>query len=203
MPLPPADYDAVGQTRSFVVGLADIAQQLEVLKRLKGLNEDVLGAYFFGARRPHVQIYWMSIGLFAATLDVSVEAMTVVVAAHELGHAYTHLGKDIDGRKWDTSSFAQADLHIVEGLAQFYTEVVCTKLADRLPEALVAFRRLRDLQSAPYKDYTTWVPDQPDAGEAVRAGMIQTRACGIRRYDIFRAAVSEQGKLLASARATA
>ena len=33
-----------------------------------------------------------------------VEALTYVVLAHELAHAYTHLGRDIDGNAWDTES---------------------------------------------------------------------------------------------------
>jgi hypothetical protein len=95
-----------------------------------------LGAYFF--RVPEVHLYWMVIGLVAGVLGISVESLTVVVAAHELAHAYTHLGRDIDGKRWDTEEFARADLNIVEGIAQFYTEVVSRKLEPRNPAVLPA-----------------------------------------------------------------
>ena len=64
----------------------------------------------------------------AGVVGATVEALTVVVAAHELSHAYTHLGRDIDGRCWDTEAFAHAETGMVEGLAQFYTALICDKL---------------------------------------------------------------------------
>jgi hypothetical protein len=73
----------------------------------------------------------MVISFMAGVLGVPVEALTVVVAVHELAHAYTHLGRDIDGKKWDTNTFSQVDPRTSEGLAQFYTEVICKKLEPR------------------------------------------------------------------------
>jgi hypothetical protein len=39
-----------------------------------------------------------------------------VVLAHELAHAYTQLGADIDGRRWAAPSFAKAETALKEGL---------------------------------------------------------------------------------------
>ena len=39
----------------------------------------------------------MVIGLISGILGVSVEALTIVTLIHELSHAYSHLGYDIDG----------------------------------------------------------------------------------------------------------
>jgi hypothetical protein len=64
----------------------------------------VLGAYFF--RIPQIRLYWVVIGIAARTLGVAVEALTIVVLAHELARAYTHLGRDIDNERWDTGHFA-------------------------------------------------------------------------------------------------
>ena len=116
---------------------------------------------------------------------MSVEGLTLVVLAHELAHAYTHLGKDIDGIEWDTESFARTDLHIVEGLAQFYTRVICRKLAHRIPSALQAFEVLLESQSSAYCDFQTWAEKSRHQGEIVRFSMIQCRTVGMVDYHEF------------------
>lgn len=69
---------------------------------------------------------WQS--AYARVLDVTVEGLTVAVFAHELVHAYTHLGNDHDVQQWETKAFADADNKIVEGLAQFYTATISSKI---------------------------------------------------------------------------
>jgi hypothetical protein len=120
--------------------------------------------------------------VMAGILNVSVEALTVVVLAHELTHAYTHLGKDIDGNLWNTESFAKADLGIVEGLAQFYTAVVCGKLAARFPAANQAYEALLDMQSGAYVMHKDWTEQSERGGEIVRFAMIATRSRKLLRY---------------------
>ena len=127
----------------------------------------------------------MVIGVFAKILRVGVEDLTVVVLVHELAHAYTHLGYDIDGDQWDTSAFAAADIHIVEGLAQFYTEIVCKNTAPRQPNAKLAFERLLKNQAPPYTDYRTWAQGHNRSGEIVRFSMIDCRSKGITTYQDF------------------
>ena len=61
----------------------------------------------------------MPIALIAAMINVRMEDLAVVTLAHELGHGYTHLGRDIDGTSWDTSGFSKSDSAVKEGLAQF------------------------------------------------------------------------------------
>lgn len=158
-------------------------EAFQIEERLRGIDEDILGAYFF--QRQRIEIYWASIGIFAARLGVSVEGLTVVILAHELAHAYTHLGKDIDGVVWDTQRFAESDKHTVEGMAQFYTRAICRKLAMRFPAALTAFDALLKLQSEPYTDFERWIPKHPHQGEVVRFSMIQCRSSGERDYRKF------------------
>lgn len=62
------------------------------------------------------------VGLFAQVLGAPLEPVTAVVLAHELAHAYTHAGLDIDGVRWEASDFRRSELAIVEGLAQYYAE---------------------------------------------------------------------------------
>ena len=91
----------------------------------------------------------MPIAMVAAMLDVRIEDLTVVVLAHELTHGYTHIGRDIDGLQWADDVFCRTDRAIVEGLAQFYTEVVTNKIALRSPGPKLAYERLLGLQSGP------------------------------------------------------
>ena len=158
-------------------------KNLDIEQRLRGIDEDILGAYFFNRQR--IEIYWASIGIFAARLGVSVEGLTVVTLAHELAHAYTHLGKDIDGVVWETQRFAESNVSLVEGMAQFYTRAICRKLAGRFPAALQAFDALLNLQSDTYNHFSEWVKEHPHQGEVVRFSMIQCRSMGERDYEKF------------------
>src|SRR5215217_7946460 len=183
VPTASATPDELVHVRSLFEGLNTYLDGLDLIKRIQELNTDTLGAYFF--RIPEVQLYWMVIGLMAGILNVSVEALTVVTLTHELTHAYTHLGRDIDGDLWDTNSFAAADSRIVEGLAQFYTQVICGKLAERFPAASHAFDALLEMQSGPYVIHKDWTTEAERGGEIVRFAMIATRSRNLLKYDAW------------------
>lgn len=176
----PATPEELRRVREHLEAINNYLGEMELIDRIKELNSDVLGAYFF--RVPEVQIYWKVIGVMAGILNIPVEALTVVVLAHELTHAYTHLGRDIDGNLWDTESFAAADLDIVEGLAQFYTAVICGKLAARFPSAHQAYEALLNLQSGAYVVHEDWTEQTERGGEIVRFAMIATRSRKLLRY---------------------
>jgi hypothetical protein len=159
------------------------------LGKIKEINEDILGAYFFNI--PEIQIYWMVIGIVATMLGVSIESLTIVVLIHEIAHAYHHRGLDIDGYSWETLSFEKADIHIVEGLAQFYTENIANNISERYPEIRTAYERLLELQSPPYVDYRGWSDKEKKAGEIIRAAMIETRINDIRSYQDFKNRIQE------------
>lgn len=163
--------------------------QAKALETITGIDEDVLGAYFF--RAPEIRLYWVVIGITARALGVSAEALTVVVLAHELAHAYTHLGRDIDSERWNTEQFARADLDIVEGLAQFYTAVLCRRLTDRMPTAFEAYKQLLDKQSGPYTAHREWVKDDEQGGEVVRVAMIECRSQGMTQATEFAESISK------------
>ena len=190
--LPPALPKEVSTARWFVEDLVGWLKKQEVQARIKGIHQDILGAYFF--RVPAISVYWMVIGIMSGVLGVSVEALTIVVATHELAHAYSHLGRDIDGGRWETEAFARADLNIAEGIAQFYTEMICRKLQERFPAAENAYRALLDYQSGPYRVHECWA--DPDlkvenrkhadrAGEVVRSCLIESRKTSITAYPVF------------------
>ncbi len=104
-------------------------------------------------------------------------------------HAYTHLSHDIDNERWETERFAETQLNIVEGLAQFYTQVVCKRIGQRMPAALDAYRALLDKQSGPYKAHLDWVQDDEQGGEIVRVSMIECRSKGIVASSDFAEAI--------------
>jgi hypothetical protein len=120
---------------------------------------------------------------------VDADALTIVVLAHELAHAYTHLGRAIDNERWETEQFARSALDIVEGLAQFYTQVVCMRLEARMPAALKAYQTLVAKQSGPYRAHQKWVGNDERGGEIVRVSMIECRSRGITAASEFSEAV--------------
>ena len=197
--LPPSVADA----REFCDHLLSALQRIEIGKKLGGISEDILRAYFF--RVPEVHLYWMVIGLVAGVLGITAESLTVVVATHELAHAYSHLGRDIDGKKWETEAFARADLNIVEGIAQFYTEVVGRKLETRNPAVLPAHQKLTEIQQGPYRVHQEWAKQKsagkdtllPQAGEIVRATLVQCRSRGVDDYGMMMQIIQSASKQLA------
>jgi hypothetical protein len=149
-----------------------------------GIDHDVLGAYFF--HRHEVQLYWMVIAFAAGMLRQPVEALAVVILTHELAHAYTHLGQDIDGGDWETKAFARVDCRVAEGLAQHYARVVCEqRLKERYPAAGEAYRALVACQRGAYKVHESWADPSRRMGEAVRLAMLTTRLQRTAGYDAF------------------
>ena len=183
-PAYPRDIGRVRETAEAWLGLI---QKLHAKERIVGINQDVLGAYFYGLRE--VRLYWTAIGIVARLIDVPIEALTVVVLAHNLAHAYTHLGYDIDNGQWDTKKFSSTDLHVVEGLAQFYTEAVCEQVRSNLPEAKAAFHKLLEQQGPAFTSFREWLPAAESSGEIIRLSMIECRKSGITENEAFIRAV--------------
>jgi len=134
-----ADDSNLASVHQLLEALSAELNKIEALQKIWGLQVDVLGAYFF--RRPEVELYWLAIAIMASIAGVDVEPLTFVTLTHELAHAYTHLGRDIDGNQWETEDFSKSDDRIVEGLAQHYTQTVCQKLQLRYPAPLEVFNK--------------------------------------------------------------
>ncbi len=180
--------------RRWLEKLDEFMKQTELVQSILGQSIDVLGAYFF--RLPEVRLYWVVIGTVALLIGVSVEALTIVVLTHELAHAYTHLGIDIDGVSWDTEAFAKTDIFIVEGLAQFYTWLVCRRLEPREGSASTAYKALLAYQAAPYKVHEEWVQNDAKPAEIIRASMIECRSKHLLRHPDFRNALDRYRQAL-------
>lgn len=171
--------------------LLEILDQANPVKKILEVDDDVLGVYRYGLpRRPgetcwqgNIEIYWGMIGLIAGLLGVGVEALTCVVLAHELAHAYTHLGADIDGQRWDTSVFYECDHHLVEGLAQYYTWLACTTMENHVPGVFKAYESLLSKQPSAYHAHENWI--SKFTPEIMRMGLIEARRMKEKRLDGF------------------
>ena len=186
------------RTRDIAAELQKVMLAQQVRQQVKKIGEDILGTYFFQAgKSPWIELYWMAIALVAAMQDVRIEDLTVVVLAHELTHGYTHIGRDIDGRQWDDGAFAKSEAGVIEGLAQFYTQVVAAKLATRYPGTYTAYEKLLDLQDGPYLAHKDWLPKEKERrGEAVRFTMIAARSGGAMEHAVWSQLLQQTHKSL-------
>lgn len=170
---------ALERTREVADELQKVVIAQQLIEKIKKINEDILGCYRVQNDRSHVEIYWMPIAIVASMLELHIEDVTLVILAHELAHAYTHLGRDIDGQEWSTNGFFESDKEVTEGLAQFYAMAVSTKLRQRYPTASAAFDKLLTLQSGPYLAHEEWETHYAGNGsETVRFAMLVARSKG-------------------------
>ncbi|MCY0964858.1 hypothetical protein [Parathalassolituus penaei] len=167
----------------------------DLVRELLNTRQDILGLYrpthqsLHRMNHPHwyndeyrttldageVIIYWSVIGIIAPRLGVSIEALTCVVLAHELAHAYTQAGFDIDGQNWPLESFFGSDVYLIEGLAQYYTERLAEKLDSRIPGLQHAYKQLLEKQTGPYRHHTFWIDDLKASPEQIRHAMLKVR----------------------------
>ena len=129
--------------------LLKVLDQHDPLKKVLAVREDFLGVYEYDVRdlladektvnRATVRLYWGVIGLVSDWIGCSIEDLSIVVLTHELAHAYTQLGADIEGRRWAAGSFAKAETALKEGLAQYYSDRVLRRLDRRHGGALEVF----------------------------------------------------------------
>jgi predicted Zn-dependent protease with MMP-like domain len=188
-PVAQGSQPALERARDVALALQQVAVSKQVKEELTAIHEDILGAYRFSTgsfspgSSPWVEIYWMPLALIAAMLDVRIEDLTAVTLVHELAHGYTHLGRDIDGLCWEDNGFVQSELGVVEGLAQFYTDIVTGRMMARMPGAHDAYGKLLELQSGPYRLHEKWVKDAAgQRGETVRFVMLAARNRGAVKH---------------------
>jgi hypothetical protein len=181
-------FDDAGPTleeaRETIAELLKEASRANVLGQIFAIREDVLGVYRFNPpRQPswgdadeanaRIELFWGVIGLVSRLLGVSVEGLTVKVLAHELAHAYSHVGADADGRRWGTTAFQRTDRALLEGLAQYYTYRVLERLGKQAPGAMDAYEKLLPHQPAIYRTHVGWL--EHHSPEEVREAMLTIR----------------------------
>jgi hypothetical protein len=190
--------DAIKRTRDVAAELQKLVANPPIIEEIKKVTADYLGCYHYPpTRAPWIEIYWMPIALIAAMIDVRMEDLAVVTLAHELGHGYTHLGRDIDGASWDTTGFAKSAPEVKEGLAQFYTEVVTQKIASRQPGAHEAYEKFLAMQSGPYLAHKEWLKEQQhQRSETIRFALLASRTKGVVKQNEWLASLAETSQKL-------
>jgi hypothetical protein len=167
----------VGPVRELAALLLHEAEKTDLVPWMLEVDEDVLGVYEYGCidgfPESSIELYWTVIGLCASWLGAPVEDLAAVVLTHELAHAYTHLGRDIDGRRWAADSFGESDRALKEGLAQYYTARVCQRLTPQLPGCRAVYETLLPRQPRAYQAHLPWLADCTP--EEVRYAMLAVR----------------------------
>lgn len=166
----PSDERALTVVNELAQRLLEISVEgRSILAQLLAVQEDVLGSYHSG--RGQVKVYWKVVGVFAHFfLHVPVDTLACVILAHELAHAYSHLGLDIDGDMWQ--GFQRSDLWVIEGIAQYYTARVSQRLTRQFPGMNVAYESLLRHQVGPYKVHEAWMDLAP---EIFRSALLEVR----------------------------
>lgn len=185
------DPGAIDATNQWATALLNRLEAHDPVGKVLAVNEDILGAYIYhadvrdeyGTNVARIALYWCVIGLVSDFLGCSVEDLTLVVLAHELAHAYTQLGADIDGRRWPSWHFAKAETGLKEGLAQYYTARALERVSHRFPGAFAVFEALLKKQPAAYHTHEPW--RQECSPEAVRRAMIEVRRSNQGQLDQF------------------
>jgi hypothetical protein len=192
---PEALSQPVTESAVYVEELLRLAalQQFDIAKHVLSVNADVLGAFFYdpsegggGYRRNYktrIALYWGVLGLIAARLEVPVESLTAKVLAHELAHAYTHLGFDRDGRRWTGQGFAKSDHNVKEALAQYYTARCLERISERFPGPYDAYLKLLPYQPEAYQKHVVWL--DKSSPELVGAMLAALRRNGAIKYEDF------------------
>lgn len=177
----------LAEARDSIAEMLKEASRANVLGQIFAIRDDVLGVYRFDPpRQPswddsddanaRVELFWGVIGLVSRLLGVSVEGLTVKVLAHELAHAYTHVGADADGRRWGTTAFQRTDRALLEGLAQYYTCRVLERLGKQAAGAMDAYEKLLPHQPPIYRTHLGWLENH--SPEEVRDAMLTIRCRG-------------------------
>jgi cellulose biosynthesis protein BcsQ len=143
--------------------------------RISVPTSNLLALYEPGSGR--LTLYTKVIDGCARVLGIDRRALANVVLLHEMVHALTHLGRDLDGRRWEEfalpssrdPAFRPSALH--EALAQFFALRLLTRLDDTA--LLAAFERLSDHQPP---EYQAWRKMREAPAESVRKILLRARA---------------------------
>jgi len=181
--IPEASYEEIKKVASFYENLIDEIENSDLYKKLSKLSIDELfGAYFYNQGK--IELYWPAIAFYSSWKNISITNLTFIVLTHEKAHAITHMGFDLENLFWPTEDFANSDLEVVEGLAQFYTEKVC-KNTINIIDLYKDFETLLKDQPKPYTEYKKWLNGEKQIEEKVRLAMINFRRAKKKTSDDF------------------
>lgn len=193
---------SIGHTAGLIAELLAIVDGFDPVKQILAVNKDVLGVYRYKLPQPKttdpfdgtIELYWAVIGLIAGMIGVTVEGLASVVLAHEMAHAYSHLGSDIDGERWGSTAFSESEHELKEGLAQYYTYLLSKRLSRAMPTMVDAYKELLSRQPPAYHTHVSWTEE--NRPEEVRIAMLESRRHAVATNADFSAALAEGKKRL-------
>lgn len=134
---------------------------------------DILGVFSYNKHL--IKLFTQVIAYHSILLKVEAEDLAFVVLAHELAHAYSMAGYDIDGYRGQLlNQPCQRHKYIVEGLAQYYTEAICHQLEEKHSQYKAAFEAMLEGQTEPYTWHKQWFNGKQDH-ERVRPLLLSYR----------------------------
>lgn len=138
-----------------------------------GSVSDILGVF---AYQEHlIKLYSQVIAYHSIMHCVEAEDLAFVVLTHELAHAYTMAGYDINGYRGEMlQRYSITEKKAVEGLAQYYTEAVCSQIEYKYHQYKHAFEAMLSTQTYPYTWHKRWLQGTMDH-ECIRAFLLQYR----------------------------
>lgn len=161
--------------------LSDKAQaQLEAIqKEVLRLDDgdfgisDILGVFSYTEHM--IKLFAQVIAYHSILHSVEAEDLAFVVLAHELAHAYTIAGYDINGYRGEIlQNYHSRERNVIEGLAQYYTEAVCFQLKE-YPQFKHVFEALLKNQTHPYTWHKDWLKRSGVDHEYIRSTLLNYR----------------------------
>ena len=139
-----------------------------------------------------IKLYAQVIAYHSKLLCAGAEDLTFVVLAHELAHAYTMAGYDVDGFRGIILNKPECwNKCVVEGLAQYYTEAICRQMEKKHPQFMAAFKGLLSNQTEPYTWHKHWFGGEK-AHERVRHLLLRYRHNLDSGYFIYNLGLSHE-----------
>lgn len=174
----PVNDSNFGEFPRLVGDLLGFLEENDPTKEIFNVRDDVLGQYIYRNAnpdnpKPQINIYWGIITLVSNLIGVKIEDLAIKVLAHEIAHAYTHVGGEIDGTRWNSSRFSDSSRCVKEGLAQYFTHVVLKSIEDMFPSAFTTYEKLRELQPEAYRCHVPWT--EQNTSEEIRRAMLEGR----------------------------
>lgn len=168
----------------------DINNIVEKLFKTSGRGMDLWGAYI--PKQMRVELYYLPILLLCKLMETDIEHTAAVILAHELAHAYHHVGKDKDGAVWDT--FAESEPKIVEGLAQYYALRFVEEFESQFRGLRNAYDGIIKLQTGDYCIHEEWSREYKN--EHVRFALIAARRNSVTGYKDFEQLLKKSSEIV-------
>lgn len=168
-----SDFKSIIQTQDIISKLVKQApEDDDFVKMLMEVDPHIFGTYRGGRNGGIINLYWAVIGLFAERWNVNVISLAIIILVHEYAHAITQHGIDANNVNWEQSKFNNADVWIIEGIAEYITYLFVKMYDNSIYDLMRTYRILFQNSPPEYQDYENWGSISP---ESIRYALLQSR----------------------------